>query len=105
MDFLTILIPAILLLALCFLGMAVGVIFRNKSFKSCGCGSLTVRGERIDCPGHVPDAAEGDARERHQGGCCCHGCRDAKADEVSLHAGAVGTPAQDDTSEPAYSAR
>jgi hypothetical protein len=83
MDFLTVLIPAILLLALCFLGMAVGVIFRNKSFKSCGCGSLTFRGERIDCPGHAPDAAEGDARETHRSGCCRRACRDAEADAVS----------------------
>jgi hypothetical protein len=71
MDFLTLIIPAILVLALCFLGMAVGIIFRNKSFKSCGCGSLTYRGERIDCPGHVPEGTSDDtANAAASGGCC-----------------------------------
>lgn len=55
MEFLTLLIPAVLILALCFLGMAVGVLFKDKTFRSCACGSITFRGERIDCPGHVPE--------------------------------------------------
>ena len=55
MEFLSLLIPVVAILAMCFLGMAVGVIFRNKSFQSCGCATLTFNGERIDCPGHVPE--------------------------------------------------
>jgi hypothetical protein len=37
-------------MALCMLGMAIGVIVRNKTFTSCGNASINYRGERIDCP-------------------------------------------------------
>lgn len=53
--FLFILIAAILIIAACILAMAVGVILRNKSFKSCACASITYKGERIDCPAACPE--------------------------------------------------
>ena len=39
-----------LIFAFCMLAMAVGVIFRNKTFTSCGNASIDFHGERIDCP-------------------------------------------------------
>lgn len=40
----------LVIVALCMLAMAVGVIFRNRTFTSCGNASLDFNGERIDCP-------------------------------------------------------
>ena len=31
--------------------MAVGVIIKNKTFKSCGCAAAEFNGEKVDCPG------------------------------------------------------
>jgi len=56
--FVTILIAALVLVGLSMLAMAVGVIFRNKSFKSCGCASIRYKGERIDCPSACPESPE-----------------------------------------------
>jgi hypothetical protein len=56
--FVTILGAALVIVALCMLAMAVGVIIRNKSFKSCGCASITYQGERIDCPSACPESPE-----------------------------------------------
>ena len=56
--FLIIFIAALVAVALCMLAMAVGVIIRNKSFKSCGCASIIYKGERIDCPGACPESSE-----------------------------------------------
>ena len=50
MDFVQLVIITMVVLALCVLAMAVGVIFRNKSFTSCACASITFRGEKIRCP-------------------------------------------------------
>lgn len=58
MSFFELAIPALVILGLCLLGMAVGVIFRGKSFKSCGCASIEFRGERIDCPACVREGTE-----------------------------------------------
>ena len=51
MDFLTLLIVSMAVLALCVLAMAVGVMIRNRGFSSCGCASITYRGQKIRCPG------------------------------------------------------
>ncbi len=45
-------LAALLLFALL---MAVGLIFRGKTFTSCGCGSITYKGEKIRCPGCKKD--------------------------------------------------
>ncbi len=74
MEFLSLFFPAILILALCFLGMAVGVIFRNKSFKSCACATITFNGERIDCPGHVPEPDADEAVCEHRATCAKRTC-------------------------------
>ena len=50
MNFLVILGAALVIVAICMLAMAVGVIFRNKPFRSCGNASITFQGEKIDCP-------------------------------------------------------
>ena len=50
MEFLLHFILALLILALCILAMAIGVIFRNKSITHCGGASMTFRGEKIRCP-------------------------------------------------------
>jgi hypothetical protein len=50
MSFFLVFLAAVVIFALCLLGMAVGVIFRNKPFRSCGNASIRYRGERIDCP-------------------------------------------------------
>lgn len=57
MELITLLIASVIILALCLLAMAVGVIFRNKTFTSCGCASITYRGEKIRCPS-CPDTDE-----------------------------------------------
>ena len=74
MEFISILIPAIVLIGLCFLGMAVGVIFRDKSFKSCGCATITFNGERIDCPGHVPEKDDAEPGCEHRATCSKRSC-------------------------------
>ena len=58
MDFFIVFSIAVVVIALCLLGMAVGVILRGKSFKSCGGASVTFRGEKIRCPGCVEDNDE-----------------------------------------------
>jgi hypothetical protein len=50
MEFLLHFVLAILILALCILAMAIGVIFRNKSITHCGGASMTFQGEKIRCP-------------------------------------------------------
>ena len=47
----TLFLISIGIMGLCMLGMAVGVIIRNKTFTSCGCASMTFNGEKIRCPG------------------------------------------------------
>ena len=47
-----------ILLILCFLGMGIGIIIRNKGFKTCG--NATIGGERVSCPScehRSPDGA------------------------------------------------
>lgn len=50
-GFLVILLAVSVIFGLCLLAMAVGVIFRNRCFRSCGCGKITFRGVTIRCPG------------------------------------------------------
>lgn len=40
---------AVLVMALCMVAMAVGLILQNKTFTSCGRAGIDYRGERIDC--------------------------------------------------------
>ena len=61
MQFLIVSIAAVVIVALCLLGMAVGVMFRNRPFESCGSASIMFRGERINCPGCVENAEEENA--------------------------------------------
>lgn len=49
MQVLTYIIVVGVILGLCFLGMAVGVIFRNKTFTSCGNAVRDANGEPISC--------------------------------------------------------
>ena len=62
MEFLQHLIPAVVILALSLLAMAVGVIFKNKTITHCGGSSMIFRGEKIRCPAcldkEVPDCEE-----------------------------------------------
>ncbi len=68
MNFLLLAGTVIGIFAVCLVAMAVGVIIRNKTFTSCGCASLTYRGEKIRCPGctdRAPDEAE-EVRASHR---------------------------------------
>jgi hypothetical protein len=51
MGFAGLALVSVIVMAICVLAMAVGVLIRNKGFKSCGCASITFRGEKIRCPG------------------------------------------------------
>jgi len=64
----TLLIPVFIIIAVCILIMAVGAIFRGKTFSSCACGSITFKGEKIDCPGHVDNGGDGETVPKQ--GCC-----------------------------------
>jgi hypothetical protein len=48
-DFLIYAIAILVVMGICVLAMAVGLIFRNKTFTSCGCASISYRGEKISC--------------------------------------------------------
>jgi len=65
MSFVQLVVVVAGVLALCVVAMAVGVIFRNKTFTSCGCASVTYRGERIRCPAcpekEEDESGDGDA--------------------------------------------
>ena len=49
MEVLTYIIVAVIILGLCVLGMSVGLIFRNKTFTSCGRAARDFDGEPIRC--------------------------------------------------------
>lgn len=96
MSFVELLIPALVVIGLSLLGMAVGVIFRGRSFKSCGCASIEFRGERIECPACVgeEEAAGGEAQtstpcEHRPQHACRHGTGDRSPTE-STPAGVSG---------------
>ncbi len=57
MQVLTYIIAAVVIIGLCLLAMSVGLIFRGKTFTSCGCASITFRGEKIRCAS-CPDKEE-----------------------------------------------
>lgn len=50
LQFLFMLMVVIGFFMISLLLMAVGVIIKNKGFKSCGCSSVIYKGERIRCP-------------------------------------------------------
>ena len=54
----TLLLTVFVFFVVCLLLMSVGVIIRNKSFKSCGCASIEFNGEKIKCPGCCDDESE-----------------------------------------------
>ena len=43
MNFLILLVVAVVLIAICIAGMAIGLL-QNKTFRSCGCAGLSYRG-------------------------------------------------------------
>ncbi len=49
MQLLTYIFVVLVILGLCFLGMAIGLIFRNKTFRSCGSAARDFDGEPISC--------------------------------------------------------
>ena len=49
MDFILLIAVVGGILAACVIVMAVGLL-QNKTFKSCGCSSVTFNGETIRCP-------------------------------------------------------
>ena len=49
MQLLTYILVVIVILAICYLGMAVGLIFRNKTITSCGRAARDFDGEPIRC--------------------------------------------------------
>lgn len=49
MQVLTYTIAAVVIIALCILAMSVGLIFRNKTFTSCGRAARDFDGEPIRC--------------------------------------------------------
>jgi hypothetical protein len=51
MNFLFLVAVVFIFLFISGLLMAVGVIVKNKTFKSCGCAAAEFNGEKIDCPG------------------------------------------------------
>jgi hypothetical protein len=51
MNFIFLVAVVFAFLFVCGLLMAVGVIVKNKTFKSCGCAAAEFNGEKIDCPG------------------------------------------------------
>lgn len=50
MSFLILIVVVGALIAVCIIGMSVGLL-QNKTFRSCGCSSVTYKGEKIRCPG------------------------------------------------------
>lgn len=62
MQLLTYIVVVMAILALCFLGMAVGLIFRNRTLKSCGRAARDFDGEPVSCA--VCGAKDDDSCER-----------------------------------------
>ena len=58
MGFAGLLGVSLIVMLLCVLAMAVGVIIRNKGFTSCGRSCMTFRGEKIRCPACPEDEGE-----------------------------------------------
>jgi hypothetical protein len=50
MNLFTLVLVTISVVGLCVLGLAVGLILRNKCFSTCGCGEITYKGESLRCP-------------------------------------------------------
>ena len=49
MQVLTYILVAVVIIAICILAMSVGLIFRNKTFTSCGRAARDFDGEPIRC--------------------------------------------------------
>ncbi len=49
MELLTYIIVALVVFALCGLGMAIGLIFRNKPIRACGNAARDFEGQQISC--------------------------------------------------------
>ena len=47
-SFIPLFLIVLAIFALCFLGMAVGILIRNKGFTTCG--NATLKGEKVSCP-------------------------------------------------------
>ena len=65
MSFLLLILVVGSLIAVCIIGMSVGLL-QNKTFRSCGCSSVTYKGEKIRCPG----CTDTDEDEAPQVSCC-----------------------------------
>lgn len=63
---LELIIPAFVILGICVLFMAVGVIFKGKTFTSCGCASIIYQGEKIRCAA-CPDKDDDPAASKPSG--------------------------------------
>ncbi len=50
MQVLTYIIVVGVIVGVCLLAMSIGLIFRNKTFTSCGCASAKFQNEDIRCP-------------------------------------------------------
>ncbi len=49
MQVLTYIIAAVVIIAICILAMSIGLIFRNKTFTSCGRAARDFDGQPIRC--------------------------------------------------------
>ncbi len=50
MNFFQTLLVTLVILALAGLAMAIGVLFKRKPIRHCGGASLSMNGDKIDCP-------------------------------------------------------
>jgi len=65
MNALALILVVVVLLAVCMIAMSVGLL-QNKTFRSCGCSSVTYKGEKIRCPG----CTDTDEDETVKTSCC-----------------------------------
>jgi hypothetical protein len=72
LEFFIYMAASVVLIALCLLGMSVGLIFRNRAFSSCGRAARDFNGEPIRCAacGGADEPASACRRRRRTADVC-----------------------------------